>query len=211
MENNMKKNNNNQNVAQVFDGWAKRGQADKMAVHHEKAARAGFDLLRLSGKEWYLDIGCGNGYSVRWAAAVAPSVQAVGIDASAEMITLCKNQSKTIPNTNFMCDRFPSRQLAGKQFDAIFSMETLYYVEDLQAALEAVFQHLTSQGRFVLIIDYYQENKASHSWPEELGVAMQLLSIDEWDTQLQTAGFKLVDRHQLGDSLIFLLKKIGSD
>ena len=45
-----------------------------------------------------------------------------------------------------------------RTFDRIFSVEALYYYADLQQAIEAVFAHLAPGGRFVTVIDHYEEN-----------------------------------------------------
>ena len=39
-------------------------------------------------------------------------------------------------------------------------------------------------------MDYYQENPASHSWPDDTGVSMVLRSEDEWAQALQNAWFQ---------------------
>jgi cyclopropane fatty-acyl-phospholipid synthase-like methyltransferase len=55
-------------VRTVFDGWARDGSADRMESSHSPFVRQAFDTLPLNRRSWYLDIGCGNGYTVRWAA-----------------------------------------------------------------------------------------------------------------------------------------------
>ena len=55
----------------MFDEWALVGRAEGMERGHGPYARRGFEFLDLSGTPMrYLDVGCGNGYTVRWAAAV---------------------------------------------------------------------------------------------------------------------------------------------
>lgn len=52
-------------VQAVFDEWATAGRADRMAHSHAPFARVAFVKLRLRPGSSYLDLGCGNGYTVR--------------------------------------------------------------------------------------------------------------------------------------------------
>ncbi len=76
-------------VRDVFDDWARRGRAEGMERGHGPTARQGFDRLEVGAGTRYLDIGCGNGYTVRWAAAAG--ARATGLDVSAEMITRARD------------------------------------------------------------------------------------------------------------------------
>ena len=53
---------------------------------------------------------------------------------------------------------------------------------------------LTPGGRFVCVVDFYQENPASHSWPEDVGVAMRLLSAAQWRQAFEDAGLKVIEQ-----------------
>ena len=181
-------------VARVFDDWADRGRAEGMEQGHALAARHGFELLKLGAKESYLDIGCGNGYSVRWAAELSPSISAMGIDVASKMVARAAEQSRAISNARFSQETFPGKATeAAKPFDAIFSMEVFYYLPDPLAGIRSAFELLARGGRFVCILDHYLENSASHSWGPDLGLPLHLLGEGDWLAFLETAGF--VDTH----------------
>ncbi len=185
--------NKSQQVAKVFDDWALRGRAEGMERGHERAARVGFAALNIGEHDRYLDIGCGNGYSVRWAAAIAPTVNATGIDVSAEMIERARSQSGDFDNATFLCETFPSGATTQRNlFDAIFSMEVFYYLADPPAAVNDVVNCLAPGGRFVCILDHYRENEASHSWGDDLGLSLHLASEREWRKYLEAAGLTSV-------------------
>ncbi len=184
-------------VRAVFDDWARRGRAEGMEQGHGPVARRAFERLDLQPDGWYLDIGCGNGYTVRWAAKTASAGRAVGIDVAPEMIRRARELSADLPNAEFHLATFPDHQLSGSRFDTIFSMEVLYYLPSLSAALEEIVRLLKPGGRFACVIDYYQENEASHSWPEDVGVAMRLLSAAEWRAAFEAAGLEVVDQSRV--------------
>ena len=178
-------------LREVFDTWARDGRAEGMERGHGFAARRAFELLELPPDGWYLDVGCGNGYTVRWAAAAAPDGWAVGIDVSPAMVERARAASPAFPNIEFQVASFPDSALPHGCFDAVLSMEVVYYLPDLEAALREIARLLIPGGRFACVVDYYAENVASHSWPEDVGVEMTLLDADGWRRALERAGLRV--------------------
>jgi ubiquinone/menaquinone biosynthesis C-methylase UbiE len=182
-------------VREVFDDWAERGRAEGMESGHGFSARAGFDRLRLEPGTHYLDIGCGNGYTVRWASAVVGEHgQAVGLDLSPNMIALARQKSVRRDNVLFREAAFPEHTLPRSSFRGIFSMEVLYYLPDLKSAMEEIGRLLEPGGRFVSVVDYYRENAESHTWPDELGVPMTLLSMAGWTSAFEAGGLEVIEQ-----------------
>jgi len=188
-------------VSEVFDDWARRGRAEGMERGHGPTAIRAFERLGIGADSRYLDIGCGNGYTVRWAAALDASVRATGIDVSREMIERAREQSADVTNASFVCGSFPSPELTNATFDAVFSMEVFYYFEDLQAGLRAVTDLLVPGGRFACVVDFYRENEASHEWPELMNLPLHLLSEGEWREAFVAAGLEVVDQEHLRHEL----------
>lgn len=183
-------------VQSVFDDWARRGRAEGMESGHGPAARQGFSALQLPAAGRYLDVGCGNGYTVRWAAQAMPQGQAHGIDISAEMIKRAQEQSREYSNAQFDCTPFPD-QILEAGFDGIFSMEVFYYLPDLSAGLARVKELLAPSGRFACVVDYYEENSASHGWPEQMDLSMHLLSAAGWQSAFEDAGLRVLQQSRL--------------
>ena len=181
----------------AFDTWALDGRDSGMERAHGPVARRVFDSFRLSEDANYLDIGCGNGYSVRWAAAAAPRGRAVGVDLSPEMIRRARELSVGIPNAVFIETNFPHHELPLGSFDAAFSMETLYYFSDPTAALREILRLLKPGGIFVSAIDYYPENRPSHGWPRYVGVSMRMWSGALWRRAFERAGFTAITQDRM--------------
>lgn len=190
-------------VTAVFDQWALAGRAEGMERGHGPYARRGFEFLDLSGASMrYLDVGCGNGYTVRWAAAVLGERDglAVGLDGSAEMVARAASLSEGT-RASFVHAPFPNHGraevLKPGSFDGIFSMEVFYYLPDVEAGLAEVARLLRPGGRFVCVVDFYEENQASHGWPHDLGVPMTLWSKTKWQSAFKAAGLTVVHQEQL--------------
>ena len=184
-------------VRRVFDDWAERGRDEGMAQSHTPFVRPAFESLDLRPDAWYLDIGCGNGYTVRWAAEAAPEGKAVGLDVSERMIERAREMSAGLENVEFHRAAFPVHPLPHDAFDAILSMEVFYYLPDMDAALAEVARLLKPGGRFACMVDFYGENEASHSWPEDVGVEMTLLDSAGWRRVLEEAGLEVIDQRRV--------------
>lgn len=179
-------------VTAVFDDWAQRGRAEGMERGHGPAARRAFELLAVAPSDRYLDIGCGNGYTVRWARDAG--AEAAGIDASPEMIARARTAA---PSCRFEVARFPDHPFEPASFDAIFSMEVFYYLPDVTAGLRAAHALLRPGGRFACIVDFYRENEASHGWAAELDLPLSLLSAAEWRAAAEATGFTEITQQRL--------------
>ena len=69
-----------------------------------------------------------------------------------------------------------------KKVNIVHSMEVIYYVEDPKKLINDIFNYwLKPNGRLIIGIDFYFENKISHSWPESCGIKdMKLFSEKDW-------------------------------
>ena len=85
------------------------------------------------------------------------------------------------------------------EFTHAFSMESLYYYADVPAALREIHRVLDHRGLFVTVVDLYKENAASHQWIDMLNVPVHLLSISDYRSLFQQAGFVNVSDGRLYD------------
>jgi len=167
-----------------------------MEVAHGPVARRVLASLGLGPDSHYLDLGCGNGYTVRLVSA-RYGATAVGVDASSEMIAKARSLSPHSPDVSFVCASFPRHSLPERSFDVVFSMESMYYMVDLDEALRAVLELLKPGGVFACAVDFYQENTASLGWPGYVGTDMKLLSAQEWRSALEAAGFGAISQRRV--------------
>ncbi len=183
-------------AGEAFDAWARDGRDEGMEVAHGPVVRRVLGELGLGPASRYLDLGCGNGYTVRWVAS-RYGATAMGVDASPAMVARARDLSKGLSGVSFECGAFPRHALPARSFDVVFSMETMYYMTDLDEALRAVLDLLVPGGLFVSVVDYFLENRESLEWPAYVGTDMKLLSERGWRRAFGRAGFRMVSQRHV--------------
>ena len=176
---------------EVFSDWAKDGRDEGMENNHAVAVENMLNLSINSTRNFsFIDAGCGNGWVVRKTAALPNCQNAIGVDGSAEMIAKAK---KIDPDNHYHCEDLMVWKPQNK-VDLVHSMEVFYYLQNPQQLLEHIASHwLKDKARLIIGLDYYQENKVSHSWSQDCGIAnMQLFSEKTWSSFFINAGFKEV-------------------
>jgi 2-polyprenyl-3-methyl-5-hydroxy-6-metoxy-1,4-benzoquinol methylase len=182
-------------VRALFDHWAEGGYGEAMERDYGPVAKQMLDRLQMRPRYRLLDIGCGNGYLVRWAAELG--ALAFGIDGSPRMIERAKHASTKHPTAEFRRAFFPAHFLKPKSYDIVVAMESMYYMPDLTTALKSARDLLVPGGTFACVNTFYGENQASHNWPQQCGVAMTLLSQAQWYQALTDAGLVVMAQERV--------------
>jgi hypothetical protein len=80
-------------------------------------------------------------------------------------------------------------------------MEVFYYFKDPLIVIKNIYDNwLNENGKFIMGIDFYYENKTSHGWPEKTNVdIMTLLTTQEWKDIVLKAGFKNIESWRVGE------------
>jgi trans-aconitate methyltransferase len=134
---------------------AARWNAADYAAHsavQQGWAREIIARLQLRGDERVLDVGCGDGKVTAEIARAVPRGQALGVDASPEMIDFAR---KTFPpsvaaNLVFLvCDARKLETVPGR-FDVVFSNAALHWVDDHEAVLRGAAALLKPCGRLMV-------------------------------------------------------------
>ena len=180
-------------VRKTFDEWAVNGRAELMEKEHGKNVSKFLDKISFDKPFTFLDVGCGNGWVVRKIASNPNCRKAIGIDKSKKMIQQSK-KNKTSSNEEFLHTNVESLKYKGK-FDYIFSMESLYYADSIEIALNKIFKLLKPGGEFFCGTDFYTDNKATAKWSKMMKLKMHLHSKKEWKDLFKNAGFETKTRH----------------
>lgn len=198
-------------LADEFDAWAEAGRGESMERGHLPTAGQALSRIDFGVVRVFLDLGTGNGFAVRHAAARMPSSGvAFGIDVSPKMVAVARRTTKEwqarraredLPTAEceFLEARFDRLPIPDTSVDAAFSNEAIYYAPDVGAALRSVLRVLKPGARFHCSLDYYEENTYSHDWQEKVGVPMIRASEEGWRQHFQDAGFEDVTTDRLLD------------
>jgi SAM-dependent methyltransferase len=182
-----------------FNDWARAGRGEGMEKGHRPVGEQAIDLMAISAGARVLDVGCGSGWATRLMAEKASNGRVVGIDIADEMITLARETSSSFANVEFQVASAEKLPFADGEFSDAFSMESLYYYADMLAALREIKRVLKPGGVFVTVVDLFRENAPSGQWVEQLKVPVQFLSIAEYRSQFERAGFVNITDRRLYD------------
>ncbi|MBL7002020.1 MAG: class I SAM-dependent methyltransferase [Nitrosopumilus sp.] len=180
-------------VRKTFDIWAQNGRAELMEKEHGDNVSKILQVIPFDKPFTFLDVGCGNGWVVRKIAKESNCKKSVGIDKSKKMIIQAKKKKENIKEM-FVHTDVESWDYKGK-FNFIFSMESLYYADSIEVALEKIYKLLRPNGEFFCGTDFYTDNKATVRWADIMKIQMHLHSKKEWKKLFQNTGFKVKTKH----------------
>jgi len=184
----------NKNI-DLFDNWAVKGKDVSMEKGHTPSVNRMLEIInkyhQLNKNNFnFLDLGCGNGWVVRKFLEQYSCNFAVGVDGSKNMIKNAKKYSGKGIYINENIDIFQYEQ----KFDIIFSMETFYYLKNINALLENIYNNLLNdKGSIIMGIDHYFENKPSLNWDKEYNLEITTLSVNEWKKLFENNQFKNIE------------------
>ena len=196
-------------VAETFDRWAEDGRDVGMEEGHGDVVRQVLARMSISPGEKILDLGCGNGWATRLLAQTNAGVQAIGIDASPQMIARADELHSLTIRARYDFGSFEQLEFKDGEFDRVFSMEALYYAGDLSKAIAEAFRVLKPNGAADVLVDYFEESAASANWGEVMSLDLHRLGESGWREAFERAGFtnvaiaRVIDSRGPGDEESF--------
>jgi len=171
----------------------------------QKWAKELIGKLCLTGNESLLDIGCGDGKVTAEIASFLSEGTVVGIDNSAEMISLAKKQFPSSKYNNLSFSLYDAKALPfSQEFSAVFSNAVLHWIIDHQPVLKGVVQALKPNGQFIAqmggkgnakqVIATLSKIMAKDSWKQcfkSFSFPYAFYSPEEYEPWLQKAGFDI--------------------
>jgi ubiquinone/menaquinone biosynthesis C-methylase UbiE len=131
--------------------WA--NEQEKRDRDHAPMTEAGIALAAPKPGERVLDIGCGSGTTtLKLAARVAPSGEAIGIDISGPMLAVARGRAaETRDRTRFIEADAADYPFEPESFDLAFSQFGIMFFADPAASFRNIHSAMKNGGRLVFV------------------------------------------------------------
>lgn len=184
-------------AAATFDAWAAAGRDADMARGHRRTTRPIVEGWALTSDDFVLDVGCGNGWALRWCRERGAG-GGLGLDVSPGMVARARGLTDD-PALRFAVGTAAALPLADGTASHVLSVEALYYTPDPAAALREWARVTRPGGHLGIMVDLYAEAPLAAAWVEALDVAVHVLSTAQLVAMCEAAGFTDVHAVQVPD------------
>jgi ubiquinone/menaquinone biosynthesis C-methylase UbiE len=184
-------------IRETFDAWAADGRDRGMEDRHWHTAKEALARMPVEPGDTVLDLGTGSGYALR-ALRERSIGRGYGIDASSEMVRNAADYTDD-DAIGFLRGNFETLPFASNSIDHAFSMEAIYYAEDVVGVLEELHRVLRPGGTFYCAVDFYEENVHSHEWETFIEVPMTRWSKAAYREGFREAGFHVAAQDNVPD------------
>lgn len=181
-------------VREEFDTWAAEGRGERMAVGHRAAVEQALERVPIGSGDNALDLGCGVGWACHLMRERGAG-RVVGVEASRGMLA----RARPAPGVALVGASMTALPFRDATFSRALSVESLYYVPDVNLALREVRRVLAPEGRFIVMMDLYGGSPVASQWIDALKVKVHLLHPPLWRRRLERAGFSRVEIFHVRD------------
>lgn len=187
-------------IRREFNRWAEQGRGRGMEKSHWEITRQLIELMNAGHHDNVVDLGCGVGWATRVLAQKASRGIVLGIDLSDRMIAEARAGYRNPANALFCVADAARIPCADGFFNALLSVESIYYYPDLEGAFTEVYRILKPGGKAFFLINYYKENVYSHEWAKHIDIPVHLLGAADYTGLLSKAGFRATSHRRIIDS-----------
>ena len=187
-------------VRREFNRWADQGRGRGLEKSHWEITRQLIELMNIGPHDNVLELGCGVGWATRVLAQKASRGFVLGIDLSDRMIAQARTAYRNPHNALFLVADASNIPCAEGFFNALLSVESIYFYADLAGAFSEVHRILKTGSKAFFLINYYKENIYGHDWAKHIDIPVHLLDANEYTSLLKTSGFKKATHRRIIDS-----------
>ena len=181
-----------------FDSWAADGRDKGMEERHWHTAKHALSKMPVEAGETVVDLGTGSGYALRALEETRDIGRGYGLDGSPEMAHNADSYTESL-DIGFLIGDFDALPFADNSIDHAVSMEAFYYARDPGHTLEELRRMLSSGGTFYCAVNYYEENKASHEWQNNIAIEMTRWNRKQYRDAFREAGFHVAGQETIPD------------
>jgi SAM-dependent methyltransferase len=187
-------------IRREFNQWADSGRSRGLEKRHWEVTRQLIDLMNIDEHDNVLDLGCGLGWATRVLAQKASRGIVVGVDLSDRMIHQARSGYRNPQNAFFVVADASGIPCEHDFFNALLSVESIYYYPDLEGAFSEAHRTLKPGSKAFFLIGYYKENVHGHDWAKHVEIPLHLLGADEYVSALKRSGFASASHRRIIDS-----------
>jgi len=187
-------------IRHEFNRWAETGQGRGLEKRHWETTRQIIELMEIEEHDNVLDLGCGVGWATRVLAQKASRGIVLGIELSDRMIAQARTGYRNPHNALFIVGDASEIPCSEGFFNAVLSVESIYYYPDVEFVFREVHRILKPGGRAFFLISYFKENASGHEWAKHIDLPVHLLGADDYTALLKSAGFREAIQRRLVDS-----------
>ncbi|MGM0806113.1 MAG: class I SAM-dependent methyltransferase [Bacillota bacterium] len=134
----------------------------KMVRQHKPETEWTIGLLELQDQDHVLELGCGAGYAIQMITDRYLVKEIVGIDLSATAIRSATSRNKKTMNnerTKLIQANFNDLPFPDKMFNKVFSIQTIYFWDDINTIVSEIYRVLMPGGMVVITFSNGKENE----------------------------------------------------
>lgn len=188
-------------IGNEFDNWATEGKDKEMEKRHWNTVKPILDEIPIEKGDIIVDLGTGSGYVPRFLCKETQVSRTYGLDASFKMLEKAVFYTNN-PKVGYILGNFNELPFKNKSIDHVFSMEAFYYANNPLKTLKEIKRILVPGGSFYCAVNYFEENKYSHKWQENISIDMVLWSAEQYRKNFSKAGFSIAKQDNIPDRKI---------
>ena len=187
-------------IRREFNQWADLGRGRGLEKSHWEITRQLIDSMNVGEHDNVVDLGCGVGCATRVLAHRAGRGIVLGIDLSDRMIAQARTGYRNPHNALFLVADASGIPCADAFFNALLSVESIYYYPELDEAFSEVCRILRPGSKAFFLINYYKENIYGHDWAKHIDIPVHLLGAEDYVAVLKKSDFKIATHRRVIDS-----------
>lgn len=143
---------------------------EKMVRQHKIETIWSLELMNIRQGDRILELGCGPGYAIKLIFEKNLAEEIIGLDISSTMIKSARIRNKKSINeqrVKLVQANFNKLPFHNENFNTVFSIQTIYFWNDIAATLSEIFRVLKPKGVVILT---FSDGKEDESWEGIRGI-----------------------------------------